>query len=212
MDDASSAYFISLEGGEGCGKSTQIKAIGSKLMAMGHDVLITREPGGTDNAETIRELLLSGGNNRWDARAEALLFAAARGDHVRNLIKPALERGQWVLCDRFLDSSRAYQSGGSGLNDEMILKLHDIGSDGFMPKRTIILDLDEDIANERVSMRDGEVRDRIGGRDKEFHAKVRAAFRKYKQQDPERIKLIDAKDDIDIVTDNIMRQLSDLTH
>ena len=101
------AYFISLEGGEGCGKSTQINALAQNLTAIGHDVIITREPGGTENAEAIRELLLNGGHNRWDSRAEALLFAAARSDHIRNLIKPALARGQWVLCDRFVDSSRA---------------------------------------------------------------------------------------------------------
>lgn len=202
--------FIAIEGGEGCGKSTQIKQIASRLAKHGIDAIITREPGGTDNAEAIRELLLSGGDSRWDSRAEALLFAAARGDHVRNLIKPALMRGQWVLCDRFLESSRAYQSGGSGLSDAMILQLHDIGSEGFLPDRVLILDLDEERANSRVSQRDGEARDRIGGRPKEFHCAVRAAFKHYAQQECERIKLINAAADIDAVTDTIMDNLQDM--
>lgn len=202
--------FISIEGGEGCGKSTQIKQIADRLAKHDIDVIITREPGGTDNAEAIRELLLSGGDNRWDSRAEALLFAAARGDHVRNLIKPALARGQWVLCDRFLESSRAYQSGGSGLSDEIILQLHDIGSEGFLPDRVLVLDLDEECADRRVSQRDGDARDRIGGRPKEFHAAVRAAFRNYAHQDSARIKLIDARASVDEVSDSIMGALQDL--
>ena len=202
--------FITIEGGEGCGKSTQIRQIADRLSRLGIDVIMTREPGGTDNAEAIRKLLLSGGTNRWDSRTEALLFAAARGDHVRNFIKPALKRGQWVLCDRFLESSRAYQSGGSGLSDATILQLHDIGSEGFLPDRVLILDLDEDKANDRVSMRDGNVRDRIGGRSKEFHIAVRKAFRKYAKEDSERIKLIDAGANIDEVTDSIMDILQDM--
>lgn len=208
-DNVKKGRFISIEGGEGCGKSTQIKRIAQRLKTHGIDCIITREPGGTDNAEAIRDLLLSGGVNRWDSRTEALLFAAARGDHVRNLIRPALDRGQWILCDRFVDSSRAYQSGGSGLSDAIIMQLHDIGSDGFLPDRTLILDLDEDIANERVSMRDGDARDRIGGRPKEFHISVRAAFRSYAKTDHRRIKLIDANADVDHVTNAIMDNLSD---
>ena len=202
--------FITLEGGEGCGKSTQVRALADRLIGLNYDVVITREPGGTDNAEIIRELLLKGGDNRWNSRAEALLFAAARADHIHHFIKPALKRGQWVICDRFIDSSRAYQSGGSGLNDDSILKLHEIGSEGFMPSRTIILDLDEDIANERVTSRDGDSRDRIGGRDKQFHQKVRQAFRSYAMQDPDRITLISANASIDKITADIMESLSDL--
>lgn len=209
MTKGKSGRFITLEGGEGCGKSTQVNALASRLTAMGYDVITTREPGGTDNAETIRDMLLNGGNNRWDSRAEALLFAAARGDHIRNLIKPALMRGQWVICDRFLDSSRAYQSGGSGLSDTMILDLHEIGSAGFMPDRTLVLDLEEDAADARVTKRDGDSRDRIGGRDKDFHSRVRQAFRNYAEQDADRIKLIDANGSIDQITDLLMASLSD---
>jgi len=200
--------FISIEGGEGCGKSTQIKQISDRLRALGIQTINTREPGGTDNAEAIRNLLLSGDNNRWSERAEALLFAAARSDHVEKLIKPALERGVWVVCDRFIDSSRAYQSAGS-LDDETILALHTIGSERFMPDLTIVLDLDEDSADQRVSERDGDNRDRIGGRPKLFHQHVRTAFRKYAQQDSDRIKLVDASQDIENVTDNIMQYISD---
>lgn len=211
MTKGVSGRFITLEGGEGCGKSTQVKALASRLIDMGFDVITTREPGGTDNAEAIRDMLLNGGVNRWDSRAEALLFAAARGDHIRNLIKPALMRGQWVICDRFIDSSRAYQSGGSGLSDDMILNLHDIGSDGFMPDRTFVMDLDEKTANERVTKRDGDSRDRIGGRDTNFHSRVRQAFRSYAEQDSERIILIDANGTIGEITDFIMTSLLDFT-
>lgn len=211
MTKGVSGRFITLEGGEGCGKSTQVKALASRLIDMGFDVITTREPGGTDNAEAIRDMLLNGGVNRWDSRAEALLFAAARGDHIRNLIKPALMRGQWVICDRFIDSSRAYQSGGSGLSDDMILNLHDIGSGGFMPDRTFVMDLDEKTANERVTKRDGDSRDRIGGRDTNFHSRVRQAFRSYAEQDSDRIILIDANGTIGEITDFIMTSLLDFT-
>jgi dTMP kinase len=134
--------FVSIEGGEGVGKSTQIAALASAIRNAGHDVMLTREPGGTQGAEAIRQLLLGGSDERWLPRAEALLFAAARSDHVERLIRPAIESGKWVISDRFLDSSRAYQGGGSGLSDADILTLHQIGSDGLMPDRTLVLRLD----------------------------------------------------------------------
>lgn len=184
--------FISVEGGEGVGKSTQISALASKIRDYGHDVIISREPGGTDGAEVIRQLLLSGSANRWEPRTEAMLFAASRSDHVARLIEPALASGKWVIVDRFLDSSRAYQGGGSGLSDGELLELHNIGSNGLLPDRTLILELPPEIAAARAADRDGATSDRIGGRDANYHAAVANAFRKMALQDPDRIKLIDA--------------------
>ena len=125
--------FIAFEGGEGAGKSTQARLLASALQTRGLEVVVTREPGGTPGAEAIRALLLDTAGEGWLPRAEALLFAAARADHVERLIRPALEAGQWVICDRFIDSSRAYQGGGSGLTDADLLDLHRIGSGGLLP-------------------------------------------------------------------------------
>jgi len=119
--------FIALEGGEGAGKSTQARMLVEALRGRGIEVVATREPGGTPGAETIRQLLLGLDGEGWNPRAEALLFAAARSDHVERLIRPALAAGKWIVCDRFLDSSRAYQGGGAGLSDADILELHRIG-------------------------------------------------------------------------------------
>src|ERR1700712_2066826 len=133
--------FISLEGGEGVGKSTQAKALAAALRARGHDVIETREPGGSAGAEAIRRLLLEGASDRWAGGGEALLFAAARADHVARTIRPALAAGQWVLSDRFLDSSLAYQGGADGIALEQLMALHSVGSDGLLPDRTLLLAL-----------------------------------------------------------------------
>src|SRR5690606_5199554 len=124
----SRARFIAFEGGEGAGKSTQSRLLAEALRARGIEVLLTREPGGTPGAEAIRALLLSPPGKGWGAKAEALLFAAARADHVEKAIRPALEAGTWVISDRYVDSSRAYQGGGGGQPDDDILALHRIGS------------------------------------------------------------------------------------
>ena len=156
--------FITLEGGEGAGKSTQLRALAQALRSRGLDVVETREPGGSEGAEAIRALLLTGGADRWSPRAEALLFAAARADHVEKTIRPALQRGAWVLSDRFLDSSRAYQGQGA-LSDADIVALHRLGSEGFLPDRTLLLTLPDNEAAQRARRRDGDQSDRIGGRD-----------------------------------------------
>ncbi len=202
--------FISIEGGEGVGKSTQIAALASAIRNAGQEVVVTREPGGTPGAEAIRELLLSGGDNRWAPRAEALLFAAARSDHVERLIAPSIAAGKWVISDRFLDSSRAYQGGGSGLDDTDLLELHRIGSAKLLPDRTFVLELPGDEGAKRASARDGNVSDRIGGRDAAFHRMVRDSFRRYAQEDPERIRLIDASGDAATVTARLLAEISDL--
>jgi len=133
--------FIAFEGGEGAGKSTQARLLAEALRARGLDVVVTREPGGTAGAEAIRALLLDTAGEGFLPRAEALLFAAARADHVERLIRPALAAGQWVVCDRFLDSSRAYQGGGGGLADAELLELHRIGSEGLMPDLTLLIEV-----------------------------------------------------------------------
>ena len=143
MTQTARGRFISLEGGEGVGKSTQSRALAGALRARGIEVVETREPGGSPGAEAIRKLLLEGGADRWGARAEALLFAAARADHVDKTILPALEAGRWVICDRFLDSSIAYQGGADGLGADAIRALHAVGSAGLLPDRTVLLVLGE---------------------------------------------------------------------
>lgn len=185
--------FIVFEGGEGVGKSTQSCLLAEALRGRGLDVVTTREPGGTPGAEAIRAMLLDKDGPGWGARAEALLFAAARADHVETLIRPALARGAWVVCDRYLDSSRAYQGGGSGLEDADILTLHRIGSAGLLPDCTVLLTLDPAEAAARVAERDAGAMDRIGGRAEDYHARVAAAFRRFAEAEPERFALIAAE-------------------
>lgn len=202
--------FLSLEGGEGAGKSTQIRALAAALRARGIDVVETREPGGSAGAEAIRQLLLTGEADRWSARAEALLFAAARADHVEKTIRPALARGAWVISDRFLDSSRAYQSGAGGLNDGDIMALHRFGSEGLLPDRTLVLTLPEAEAQARAHVRDGGAGDRIGGRGRAFHNAVARAFAGHAAAEPDRVCLIDASGAAEDVTARLMDAIADL--
>ena len=188
----SGGRFIALEGGEGVGKSTQLRLLAEALRTRGRTVVTTREPGGTPGAEAIRTMLLDPAGEGWGPRAEALLFAAARSDHVDRLIRPALARGEWVLTDRYLDSSRAYQGGGSGLADADLLALHQIGSEGLLPDRTILLELDPAAVAMRLAARDRGISDRIGGRDLAYHARVGAAFRQIADADPGRFSIIEA--------------------
>lgn len=182
--------FIALEGGEGAGKSTQARLLAEALRARSQACVITREPGGTAGAEAIRALLLGTEGEGWHPRAEALLFAAARSDHVERLIIPALERGEWVICDRFVDSSRAYQGGGGGLSDAEVLDLHRIGSGGLLPDLTLLFEVSPAIVATRLAARDGDQADRIGGRDASYHAAVAAAFARFAEAEPERFARI----------------------
>jgi len=200
--------FISLEGGEGVGKSTQVRALAQALQKRGVDVLMTREPGGSEGAEKIRNLLLSGPEERWSPKAEALLFAAARADHFARTIEPALARGRWVICDRFVDSSLAYQGGAGALGIEKVRELNGwaIG-DGF-PDRTLILVLDEGV--DRARARDTDGSDRIGGRGADYHQRVDLAFRMIAAEEPERVRLIDASGAPDDITERLLDALKDL--
>ncbi|QDX25372.1 dTMP kinase [Sphingomonas suaedae] len=201
--------FLSLEGGEGAGKSTQAKRLAEALEARGVHVVLTREPGGTEGAEAIRGLLMQGAVNRWSAHSETLLFAAARADHVEKLIRPAVEAGSWVLCDRYVDSTRAYQ-GAQHIDDAAILALHGFGSKGLLPDRTLVLDLPDGAGHARSIARDGGAADRFGARGPDFHAAVAAQFRRIAEAEPDRVRLIDASGSMDDVTTSLMDALADL--
>ena len=200
--------FISLEGGEGVGKSTQVKALAEALRQRGIDVLITREPGGSEGAERIRELLLSGTEDRWGPQAEALLFAAARADHTAKTIRPALEKGQWVVADRFIDSSLAYQGGAGGLGIEAVRSINSFGIGDDFPDRTLILTVKEGV--ERARARDTAGSDRIGGRPDDYHRKVEAAFHIIAAEEPDRVSLVDASGTADEVTERLLAAIKDL--
>lgn len=202
--------FIALEGGEGAGKSTQARLLAEALRARGLDVVVTREPGGTAGAEAIRALLLGTEGEGWHPRAEALLFAAARSDHVERLILPATERGAWVICDRFVDSSRAYQGGGGGLSDAEVMDLHRIGSGGLLPDLTLLVEVSPETAEARLDLRDAGNADRIGGRGADYHAKVSAAFARFAEAEPARFARIDGNGSAEDVHRAVMAALAGL--
>ena len=202
------AKFITLEGGEGAGKSTQVQLVAKELRARGLEVVETREPGGSDGAEAIRKLLLEGGEDRWTARSEALLFAAARADHLARTIFPAIDQGKWVICDRFVDSSLAYQGGAGELGLDEVREINAFATGGVMPDRTLVLALPEGGARARA--RDENGSDRIGGRDVAYHQKVDLAFRQIAAEEPERVRIVDASGGRDEVTRRLLDALQDL--
>jgi dTMP kinase len=200
--------FITLEGGEGAGKSTQVQALAEALRERGLDVVVTREPGGSEGAEKIRELLLSGADDRWSAPAEALLFAAARADHVDHVIRPALMAGQWVLSDRFVDSSLAYQGGAAGLGIDAVRAINAFAIGDCFPDRTLVLALAEGGARARA--RDNEHSDRIGGRPEGYHQNVDLAFRQIAAEEAARVRIVDASGEPGDVTARLLAELADL--
>ena len=200
--------FITLEGGEGAGKSTQAQALAEALRALGIDCLVTREPGGSPGAEAIRAMVLEGGDERWTPRSEALLFAAARADHLERTILPALEAGRWVICDRFADSSLAYQGGAGGLGMAEVRAINAFATGGISPDRTFLLALVE--GGKRARARDDMGSDRIGGRPESYHQKVDLAFREIAAEEPDRIRLIDASGSPEDVTRRLVDALGDL--
>lgn len=200
--------FITLEGGEGVGKSTQLKALSAALAERDIESVLTREPGGSEGAEAIRGLLLSGDETRWSPASEALLFATARADHVEKTIRPALEQGKWVLSDRFLDSSLAYQGGAGGLGIERVRELYRFACGDFLPDRTLVLILGE--GADRARARDTEGADRIGGRSAEYHHRVETAFRLIAAEEPDRVRLVDASGSPEQVTERLLAAIQDL--
>lgn len=183
--------FITFEGGEGAGKTTQIKLLADELKAQGIDPVITREPGGAPAAEVIRSLLVEGEVERWQPMTEALLNYAARLEHVKETIQPALASGRWVVCDRFADSTIAYQGFGHDLGREKIEKLHELVMGGLAPDLTVILDLPVDEGLNRAGSRGGK-EDRYERMGKDFHQRLRDGFLDIARRNPERCAVIDA--------------------
>jgi dTMP kinase len=181
--------FITLEGGEGTGKSTQTAGLTERLRRSGLEVVATREPGGSPGAEEIRALLVAGAVDRWSPTAETLLLYAARADHLERVIRPALDRGAWVVCDRFADSTRAYQTGAS---PSLLTALEREVVDGERPDLTLLFDLPAEEGLARAAAR-GEAATRFEARDPDFHERLRAAFLEIARTDPGRCTVIDAR-------------------
>ena len=198
--------FITFEGGEGSGKTTQIKRLHQHLVAHGKICLLTREPGGSNGAEAIRAMVLTGSVDKWHPVAETLLFLAARVEHVEKVIKPALARAENVLCDRFLDSTLVYQGLGKGLGIEYIRRLSSLTLGNFAPDITFILDIDPEIGLERAMKRAGN-ETRFENMQLEFHMKVREGFLMLAKQNPARYKVVDATLSPDQVHQNIINTL-----
>lgn len=188
--------FITFEGGEGSGKSTQIKRLADRLKAAKLRTIVTREPGGSPGAEIMRHLVLSGMGKLLGPDAETLLFAAARDDHVRTLIQPALNQGTWVLCDRFFDSTRAYQGSLGSVPPALINAMQRVTIGDLKPDLTIILDVPVEIGLQRAAARRGSATpDRFESEDLQFHRDLREAYRRIAAEDPSRCVLIDANAD-----------------
>ena len=200
--------FITFEGGEGTGKSTQVRRLAERLRLLGHEVVETREPGGSPGAEAIRHLLLAGVAKPLGTEAEAMLFAAARDDHMSATIRPALSRGAWVICDRFIDSTRVYQGALGNVDPRLIRSLERLVVGPDMPDLTLVLDLDPNIGLTRVSKR-GEATNRFEDENFEFHKQLRAAYRDVAEQDPDRCALIDADANEDVVAVRVWMAVSE---
>ncbi|HEX7116057.1 MAG TPA: dTMP kinase [Steroidobacter sp.] len=197
--------FITVEGGEGVGKSTQIGVVRDLLAARGIEVVLTREPGGTERAERIRELLLQPSSEPMPAVCELLLMFAARATHIENLIRPALARGAWVVCDRFTDASYAYQGGGRGIDHDVIEALENAVQGELRPDLTLLLDAPVQVGLDRATVRNGAggVRDRFEQERQEFFERVRNAYLERARREPDRMVVIDASGDRDSVADAI---------
>jgi dTMP kinase len=198
--------FITLEGGEGAGKSTQQRRLADWLRRGGREVVETREPGGSPGAEEIRKLLVTGTAGRWDAMTELLMIFAARRDHLRHTIEPALARGAWVVCDRFVDSTIAYQGYGQGLGHELVEAISQLVVPSLKPDLTLVLDLPVAEGLARARRRNGggtQQEDRYEQMDLGFHERLREGFRDVVAREPERCLLIDARGDEDAVAARI---------
>jgi dTMP kinase len=190
--------FITFEGGEGAGKSTQLKRFVTRLQTAGREVVATREPGGSPGAEGIRELVLKGNADRWSPVTETLLMYAARRDHVERVIRPALSRGAWVVCDRFADSTRAYQGAAGGTDPALIAALETYILEGTRPDLTLIFDLPVEVGLERAQVRAGTEM-RFESKGQAFHERLREGFLAIAEAEPGRCAVIDATGDLDEV-------------
>jgi dTMP kinase len=201
--------FITFEGGEGTGKSSHARDLAETLLAKGRDVVLTREPGGSPGAEDIRALLVTGAVGRWSATAETLLNYAARESHLRETIRPALERGDLVLCDRFMDSTRVYQGVAGGCDLELIENLERKIVGETRPDLTLILDVDPEVGLTRAKKRaDGE--DRFEKKGLAFHRKLREGFLAIASREPERCRIVDSSRPYEAVAQDILRLVQPL--
>jgi len=199
--------FITLEGGEGAGKSTQAKRLAERIRALGDEVVLTREPGGSPGAEALRNLLLQGEADRWSATAETLLMYAARADHLERTIRPALARGAWVICDRFMDSTRAYQGAAGGASAALIDQLERSVVAGDRPDLTLVFDLPAETGLRRALARGG-AEARFEAKGASFHRLLREDFLAIAAQDPQRCRVIDARPNPDAVAESVWAAVS----
>lgn len=211
MSAPESGRFITVEGGEGAGKSTQLRRLAEALSARGITVRTTREPGGSPGAEEIRGLVVSGDPGRWSPVTEALLMTSARRDHLERTVWPAMAAGEWVLCDRFFDSTMAYQGYGHGLGPERIAALQALALDDFRPDLTLILDLPVEVGLRRAAIRaagvtgaGGDAEDRYERMDRDFHNRLRDGFLAIAAGEPDRCALINADRDMDAVAADLI--------
>jgi len=207
---AGRGHFISFEGGEGAGKSTQARLLKGALEARGHSVVLTREPGGSPGAEEIRKLLVEGEPERWTPVSETLLFLAARADHVARVIEPALARGEWVISDRFSDSTYVYQGIARRVGVEVVDRLQKAALGSFTPDLTLVLDLDPRDGLKRAGARGGGHENRFEKFDSEFHSELRNAFREIAWANPPRCVLIDAGHSAEDVATEVWRAVERL--
>lgn len=212
VNDAKRGLFLAVEGGDGAGKTTQSDLLETWLAERGVACDRTREPGGTPIGEKIRSLLLDHGQGEIDPRTEALLFAASRAAHVVQRIEPALAAGTWVLTDRYVDSSVAYQGVGRGLGTETVASVNDWAIGGLQPDLTIILDLDPEISRERMTARGDGRADRMESAGEDFHARLRSAFLDRAAEEPSRYLVVDAAQNPETVQEQIRARVEELLH
>lgn len=203
----SRGYFITLEGGEGAGKSTHTQTIKNFLASKGIDLVLTREPGGSDGGERIRPLLVQGTAGQWDALTEYLLFSAARRDHIERLLKPALSSGKWVLCDRFYDSSVAYQGYGGGVSLSFLETVYREIAGHFEPDLTFLFDLPPEIGLSRARSRNDQ-ETRFEEKEIAFHERLRRGFLEITKGSPSRFEIIRAEDPKDVIAERILQVLT----
>lgn len=200
--------FISFEGGEGAGKSTQVKRLGARLQVGGHEVVLTREPGGSPGAESIRDIVLRGDADRWSPVTETLLMYAARRDHIERVIRPALARGAYVVCDRFADSTRAYQGAAGGTDPGLIQALETYVLEDVRPDLTLVFDLPPEVGLERAHARAGAEM-RFESKGMAFHERLREGFRAIAAAEPDRCVVVDATADMDTVEQAVWRAVAE---
>jgi dTMP kinase len=204
----SDGKFITFEGGEGAGKSTQVRLLADSLRQLGHKVIETREPGGSPGAEAIRELLVNGGTDRWSGTSESLLNYAARRDHIDRTIIPALEEGAWVICDRFADSTMAYQGYGHELGAEWVSDLHMLVLGDFKPDLTMVFDIAPELGLKRANSR-SDTENRYERMETSFHDRLRVGFLAIASNEPDRCVVLDASGTIDDIHAQILTSVQE---